>query len=94
VEWNVFGTQKIYSFSWKTPAEHAAVLQYGEDFLAQFEPVTTKGVNGAMITSCICHGCPWATLELEGKTSSVPSRLVVGGVNPTIAQSFKFTIET
>jgi hypothetical protein len=22
-----------------------------------------------MITSCICHGCPWPTLEVEGKTS-------------------------
>jgi len=57
---------------WTTPAEQAGVLQYGKDFLAQFaavyqDPGGTK--NGAMITSCICHGCPWSTLELEGKTS-------------------------
>ena len=26
-------------------------------------------VNGGMITSCICHGCPWSVLKVEGKTS-------------------------
>ena len=25
--------------------------------------------NGGMITSCICHGCPWGALELDGKLS-------------------------
>jgi len=54
---------------WKTAETQAAVIQYGEDFMEQFKPVQSEPQNGAMITSCICHGCPWAQLVLEGKTS-------------------------
>merc|ERR1712066_85540 len=54
---------------WKTKETQIAVLQYGNDFMAQFSPVRNNVKHGAMITSCICHGCPWAQLELEGKTS-------------------------
>ena len=25
--------------------------------------------NGAFITTCICHGCDWTDLEMDGKTS-------------------------
>ena len=25
--------------------------------------------SGGLITSCICHGCSWSSLALEGKTS-------------------------
>ena len=25
--------------------------------------------NGAFITSCVCHGCPWAGLALSNRTS-------------------------
>lgn len=37
-------------------------MQYGADFLTQFAPVRTsnQGRNGAFITSCICHGCPFS----------------------------------
>jgi len=60
-----------FQSSWATEAEQKGVLQYGTDFMAQLAPVYTGGEtkNGGMITSCICHGCPWSTLELEGKTS-------------------------
>jgi hypothetical protein len=54
---------------WNTTAEKDAVLQYGEDFLEQFEPVAKEGKNGAMITSCICHGCPWNTLKVDDDTN-------------------------
>ena len=60
---------------WRDPiadAEQAGVLQYGLDFLEQLAPVYATGAetkHGGMITSCICHGCPWGTLSLEGKTS-------------------------
>lgn len=51
----------------------AAVKQYSIDFLAAFAPVAVPtanhGANGAMITSCICHGCPWSSLVLEGKNT-------------------------
>jgi len=51
-----------------TDAERDGVLQYGKDFMAQLAPIDgTK--HGAMITSCICHGCPWADLKLDGKSS-------------------------
>lgn len=54
---------------WKTKAEQEAVLQYGEDFLQQFKAIQGEGKHGAMITSCICHGCPWQNFMLEGKSS-------------------------
>merc|ERR1712110_104456 len=55
--------------SWKTKQEQDAVIQYGVDFMKQFMPVAYESKNGAMITSCICHGCPWPQLELDGKNS-------------------------
>ena len=27
------------------------------------------GRNGAFVTTCICHGCDWTDLEIDGKTS-------------------------
>ena len=47
------------------------MLQYGKDFLNQLAPVYLGGEtkHGGMITSCICHGCPWPSLVLEGKNS-------------------------
>ena len=47
------------------------MLQYGKDFMQQLAPVYTGGEtkHGGMITSCICHGCPWQNLELENKNS-------------------------
>merc|ERR1711988_1414458 len=54
-----------FQTSWETKEEQNAVLQYGEDFLDQFKPVQSEPKNGAMITSCICHGCPWDQLELN-----------------------------
>jgi hypothetical protein len=39
--------------------------------LEQLAPVYTapESKNGGMITSCICHGCPWSDLILEGQTT-------------------------
>ena len=46
-----------------TAAEQRAVLQYGSDFLEALKPaVASAPKNGAFITSCICHGCPWDVL--------------------------------
>jgi len=58
-----------FQSNWQTKAEQAGVIQYGKDFMTQFEPVRKEPQNGAMITSCICHGCPWQQLVLEGKSS-------------------------
>ena len=46
-----------------------AVVDYGADFLAQFAAVELEEKHGAMITTCICHGCPWETLALDGLNS-------------------------
>lgn len=59
----------VLKTSFATKAGQKAVLQFGEDFLQQFEPVQSEPENGAMITSCICHSCPWDDLELDGKRS-------------------------
>jgi len=61
----------ILQFHWRegrpwTEKEKAAVIRYGSDFLEQFAPVQSESKNGAMITSCICHGCPWPELKVEG----------------------------
>lgn len=61
-----------FQSAWQTEAERNGVIKYGEDFLTQLAPVYAGGEgkkNGGMITSCICHGCPWAQLVLENKTS-------------------------
>jgi len=55
--------------NWVTPQQREAVVQYGVDFMTQFKPVQSEPANGAMITSCICHGCPWNNLVLEDKNS-------------------------
>lgn len=55
--------------NWATKPEQDAVLQYGVDFLNQFKPIQSEPKNGALITSCICHGCPWSDLVLEGKNT-------------------------
>lgn len=51
--------------------EQQDVLDYGSDFLTDFAPVETDkgGQDGAFITSCICHGCPWSDLVLQGKNT-------------------------
>ena len=44
--------------------ESAAIVQYGADFLTALQPViASQARNGAFITSCICHGCPWSTVK-------------------------------
>jgi hypothetical protein len=55
--------------TWVTAAEQAAVVQYGEDFLDQFALVRKESKNGAFISTCICHACPFATLMLGGKSA-------------------------
>jgi len=51
--------------------EFAGVIQYGKDFITQ---LTAAGIgangsqHGGVITSCICHGCPWGGFVLDGKT--------------------------
>mmetsp|Transcript_126172 Transcript_126172/g.223524 ORF Transcript_126172/g.223524 Transcript_126172/m.223524 type:complete len:439 (+) Transcript_126172:73-1389(+) len=61
----------IFQSDWKTKAEQEGVLQYGRDFMTQLAPVYMQGAtkHGGMITTCICHGCPWDALKLEGKSS-------------------------
>ena len=54
--------------NWSTAADRDAVRQYAVDFLRQLAPVLKQPRNGAAITSCICHGCPWDSLFLEGRT--------------------------
>lgn len=55
--------------TWETEEGQAAVIQYGKDFDDQFEGVTKEDGNGAFTTTCICHGCPWSDLQLDGRNS-------------------------
>ena len=59
-----------FQSKWATKAEQAGVVKYGKDFLTQLATVADDSrANGGMITSCICHGCPWSDLVLEGKNT-------------------------
>lgn len=51
------------------PDQLAAVLRYGQDFLAQFKVVRGSTKHGAFITSCVCHGCNWPALALDHMSS-------------------------
>ena len=59
-------TQKAHPCS---KAEQALLLQYGVDFMKQFTPVSLSPKHGAVITSCVCHGCAWANLKVNGQSS-------------------------
>ena len=39
--------------------------------MAQLAPIYlgSETKHGGMITSCMCHGCPWPDLVLEGKST-------------------------
>jgi hypothetical protein len=62
-----------FQSSWPDTPSQNGVLQYGADFMTE---LTAAGIgsagskHGGMITSCICHGCPWSDLVLDGKTSA------------------------
>lgn len=61
--------------TWKTKAQQNAILEYGSNFLTQFTAaVHAAGAarereHGAFISTCICHACPFPTLQLNGKTA-------------------------
>ena len=56
--------------TWLHACGGAQVLQYGVDFLDQWDQVVpTSGRNGAFITTCICHGCNWTAFVQQGKNS-------------------------
>ena len=52
-----------------TDSEKAAIVAYGKSFMADFNSVMQNEKNGAMITSCICHGCNWNNITLNGKNT-------------------------
>lgn len=56
---------------WSTKPEQDAIVEYGMSFLSQFAAANRQAAdrNGAFISTCICHACPFPTLELEGKTA-------------------------
>ena len=54
---------------WNTSAETAAVVAYGADFDAAFAAVAEEPKHGGFITTCICHGCSWGDLELDGRNA-------------------------
>ena len=57
---------------WKTKETQAAVLAYGEDFFSALLPLVKETGNGGFITSCICHGCAWDQLALNGTVDGTP----------------------
>ena len=56
--------------AWDEPANQPAVRAYGEDFMSQLQAVAGATANGGVITSCVCHLCPWQQLT-NGSRSAV-----------------------
>ena len=55
-----------YNFS--NQKGRTAVLEYGDAFVKSLRKNVLDGkpLNGAFITTCICHGCPWENLHVNG----------------------------
>jgi len=48
----------------------AAVETYGADFMEAFRPMLENPrKNGAAITSCVCHGCDFGHLQVDGQSA-------------------------
>jgi hypothetical protein len=61
-EWQINNILKASPWSHNQTRQNA-IIQYGVDFLTDFQPIIRNWenlTNGAFITSCICHGCPWS----------------------------------
>jgi len=59
----------LQAYNFTDDNDREADLQYGVDFVEQLQPLMDDSKNGAFITSCICHGCPWEALQIDGKNS-------------------------
>ena len=69
--WQLSNVLQVGSWTGNS-TKQGALVQYGADFLTQFEAavvVPTAPRNGAFISTCICHACPWQTLQLGNKTA-------------------------
>ena len=69
-KYDAWQLQNEFQSDWETKAEQEGVLEYGKEFVRDFAPVEASRKNGAFITSCICHGCPWAGDTLAVGSSS------------------------
>lgn len=57
--------------NWTSAAGRRGVLSYGDAFVAQLRPAVLRSTsNGVFITTCICHGCPWPNLRLDGLSAN------------------------
>ena len=74
--------QNIFQSEWQNDAETNGVLQYGLDFMKALAPLTAgpNSPHGGLITSCICHGCPWPSMNWTNAASK--------GAVKTIAVAF------
>ena len=83
-DWQLNEILKVNPWSGNATRQQA-ILQYGTDFLTDFQPVVQENdKNGAFITSCICHGCPW----------NDPDALTFNTLNPYQAYANWYTGKT
>jgi hypothetical protein len=63
-KYDAWQLENILQTEWVNHAEQAAVLQYGLDFMTMLAPISAPASpHGGVITSCICHGCPWSSMK-------------------------------
>jgi hypothetical protein len=57
--------ENILQTNWADLEAQRSVLQYGVDFVRALAPLTASPTSphGGVICSCICHGCPWASMN-------------------------------
>lgn len=67
-EWQLVN---ILQSTWETKTQMAGVLEYGQAFLDQFQPVLNSNVHGGIIGTCICH-CQPTTAVRAKSTAPIP----------------------
>jgi hypothetical protein len=63
--------ENIFQSEWANKAETDGVLEYGAHFLEALAPLTASPTSphGGVITTCICHGCPWSSMNYTNAAS-------------------------
>ena len=62
----------ILQTNWVEEPQQRSVMQYGADFLKALAPLTASpsSPHGGCITTCICHGCPWSSMNFSNAARS------------------------
>jgi len=76
-----------------TDSEQKAVMQYGKDFMTQFDSVESDKGHGGFITSCVCHGCSWDSLTKSEASQETAMDAYLAWINGKTTGAGSFHID-